>query len=267
MNDLFSQPGIARLDAIVKPGMLCVFDFDGTLAPIVSTPEHASLPSDVREKLVALSSLVPVAILTGRSLADIKARLGFKPDYIAGNHGLEGLPGWEERSVEYERTCRAWMALLTSALQDPQFDSGIRIENKQYSLSVHYRMAQDQLKTEKALAELFAGKLPEARVIGGKCVFNLMPQHAADKGHAMERLMQLSGARSAIYVGDDVTDEDVFRLRRRDLLTIRIEPAAASAAEFYLSYWHNILQFLDDLIRRLHAQHIHDATVRPAHNA
>jgi trehalose 6-phosphate phosphatase len=258
---------MARLDEIVKSGVLCVFDFDGTLAPIVMQPEQASLPPDVRQRLMVLSSLAPVALLTGRSIADIKARLGFEPDFVVGNHGLEGLPGWEQRAERYESTCRAWKEKLAHALQDEHCDTGIRIENKRYSLSVHYRMARNQLKTEAALAELFARILPEARVIGGKCVFNLLPQGAADKGWALERLMDLGGARSAIYVGDDVTDEDVFRLRRRDLLSIRIEAASDSAAEFYLPRWHDILQLLDDLIGRLRAQQVHNATSPSIRNA
>jgi trehalose 6-phosphate phosphatase len=258
---------MARLDEIVKPGVLCVFDFDGTLAPIVMQPDLASLPPEVRQRLMTLSSLAPVAVLTGRSITDIKPRLGFEPDFLVGNHGLEGLPGWEQRGEQYENTCRAWKEKLAHALQDAHCDPGIRIENKRYSLSVHYRMARDQRKAEAALAELFARIVPEARVVGGKCVFNLLPQGAADKGQALERLIVLSDAPSAIYVGDDVTDEDVFRLRRRDLLSIRIEAASDSAAEFYLPRWHDILRLLDELIECLRAQQAHDAPSPSIRNA
>src|SRR6476646_3521664 len=65
MNPLFSTKGLSRLDAIARPGLLCAFDFDGTLAPIVSQPDMARLPADVLDRLVALSSLAPVAIITG----------------------------------------------------------------------------------------------------------------------------------------------------------------------------------------------------------
>jgi trehalose 6-phosphate phosphatase len=82
-------------------------------------------------------------------------------------------------------------------------------------------------------------------------VFSLLPRDAADKGSALEQLMRISGARSAIYVGDDVTDEDVFQLRRRDLLSVRVEHAPGSAAEFFLHHWLDIVQLLDALIQRL----------------
>src|SRR4051794_19629681 len=95
MSLSFSEYGLQRLDEIVTPGMLCGFDFDGTLAPIVTEPHRAEVPLDVLRRLVELCECTPVAVITGRSLADIRARLDFSPDFVAGNHGLEGVPGWE----------------------------------------------------------------------------------------------------------------------------------------------------------------------------
>jgi trehalose 6-phosphate phosphatase len=252
MRLLFSDAGQHRLDDIVQAGVLCVFDFDGTLSPIVQQPDKAHLPPEVAERLVALSHHAPVAIITGRAVADIRARLTFEPDFLVGNHGLEGVPGWEKSGEQYRAMCRSWDETITAALQDrSRFDPAILIENKKYSLSVHYRLVRDQRATENALAALFATLTPPARVIAGKCVFNLLPQDAADKGSAFEQLMQITGARSAIYIGDDVTDEDVFKLSRRDLLSVRIEPAVDSAAEFFLPRRCDIVQLLDELIRRL----------------
>jgi len=261
MKPLFSEAGLHRLDEIVQPGLLCVFDFDGTLSPIVTQPERARLPAGVLQRLVDLSNHAPVAIITGRSVTDIRPRLGFVPDFLVGNHGLEGVPGWEPRGERYTEICRDWEEALSAALRDQaRFDPGIRLENKGYSLSVHYRLARDRSRAETQLAELFASLMPAARVVAGKCVFSLLPQDAADKGSAFEQLMQISGARSAIYVGDDVTDEDVFRLRRPDLLSVRIERSADTAAEFYLHHRFDIVQLLDELLRRLREQQIKTAT-------
>lgn len=255
MRLLFSEAGQSRLDDIVQPGVLCVFDFDGTLSPIVLQPDKACLPPEVAERLVMLSHHAPVAIITGRAVADIRARLTFVPDFLIGNHGLEGVPGWERHSEQYRALCQSWNATISAALQDrARFDAAILIENKEYSLSVHYRLAHDQAATEKELTALFATLVPQARVIAGKCVFSLLPQNATDKGSAFEQLMQISGARSAIYIGDDVTDEDVFKLARRDLLSVRVEPAVDSAAEFFLPRRCDIVQLLDELIRRLQQQ-------------
>jgi trehalose 6-phosphate phosphatase len=251
MISLFSPEGIRRLDQIVQPGVLCVFDFDGTLSAIVPEPDRAHLTPEVYQSLVELSALTPVAILTGRSLEDIRPRLRFEPAYVVGNHGLEGVPGCEESSAQYLTLCSNWERAIGTALHDGAYDPRIWVENKRYSLSVHYRDTQNPLKTEARLEQLFSRVAPEARVIAGKFVFSLLPPNAADKGSALQQLMRISAAPCVIYVGDDVTDEDVFRLQRPDLLSIRIEPAAHSAAGCFLPQWQDVIVLLDDLIRRL----------------
>ncbi|OGB25129.1 MAG: trehalose-phosphatase [Burkholderiales bacterium RIFCSPLOWO2_02_FULL_57_36] len=251
MAPLFSDAGRRRLDDIVRPGMLCVFDFDGTLAPIVTQPDEVRLPPNVLQRLIELSGRTQIAILTGRSVVDIAPRLEFKVDYLVGNHGLEGVPGWQARSDAYAAMCRNWKDTLTMALTDPQYGPGIFLEDKHYSLSVHYRQARDQVEAEARLKTLLAGLQPPARIVAGKCVFSLMPQDGADKGSALEELMRISGASGAIYVGDDVTDEDVFRLNRDDLLSVRVEHASDSNAEFFVHGHQEIEQLLDELIERL----------------
>lgn len=251
---LFSERGAARLDTIVQPNMLCVFDFDGTLAPIVEQPDQARLPAVVRERLLALQRLAPVAILTGRALGDIATRLDFKADFMVGNHGLEGLPDSPRRSLGFEQDCTGWRIQLEQAFDDHvRYDPALLMENKGISLSVHYRHAENQAKAQENLTQLFATLTPPPRIIAGKCVFNLLPQAAGDKGTAFNELMQLSGANTAIYVGDDVTDEDVFRLTRSDLLSIRIGEHTESAAQFMVAGYSEILPLLDDLIARLAA--------------
>jgi trehalose 6-phosphate phosphatase len=254
MTPLFSDAGRRRLDAIVQPRLLCAFDFDGTLAPIVARPEQARLPRDIMLHLVTLAALAPVAIITGRSVDDIRERLGFSPDFVVGNHGSEGVPGWEVHARRHQALSAAWLAQLSGAPHDGGHHAGIEVEDKRYSLSVHYRMAPDPEHSAIALRELFARMQPAPRVVAGKYVFNLVPQDAADKGGALEQLMAISGARSAIYVGDDVTDEDVFRLQRDDVLSVRIEHAPQSDAEFFLERPPDILALLQELTSRLHAQ-------------
>lgn len=252
MSHSLFEHGARRLDEIVKPGMLCAFDFDGTLAPIVKDPERACMPTAVSRRLVALSEYARVAIITGRSLEDIGVRLDFSPDFVLGNHGIEGLPGWEQRAEHYRQLCLEWEQRLATALSDrANFDAGIWIENKNYSLSVHYRMACNRTQAEFHLNQLFAQLLPEAKVIGGKCVFNLLPPDTVNKGMALEHLIEASGVSSALYVGDDVTDEHVFVLQRKELLTVRVEHAPHSAAEFYLNHRLEMVQLLDELIGRL----------------
>jgi trehalose 6-phosphate phosphatase len=251
MQTLFSKAGKKRLEEIGVPGLLCAFDFDGTLAPIVAIPEQARLPDEIRHRLAALAQLAPVAIITGRSVQDIRARLGFTPDFIIGNHGLEGLPGWEKRAARHEDLSTGWRKQLTGALLEHADDPGIHLEDKRYSLSVHYRLARNPDHAANRLQDLFHRLDPRPRIVSGKYVYNLVAEDAWHKGSALERLMQLCHSRNAIYVGDDVTDEDVFRLRRPDILTVRIERGVDSAADFFLPHADDILPLIEELTERL----------------
>jgi trehalose 6-phosphate phosphatase len=197
---------------------------------------------------------------------DLRARLQFTPDFLVGNHGMEGISEWEQQARDYQSACAAWSRVIAIALQDTsRFDPQIKMEDKRYSLSLHYRLAQDQGATETRLRELLAGLTPAPRVVAGKCVFNLVPQGAPHKGNALEKLMRDSALRNAIYVGDDVTDEDVFRLQRPDVLSVRVEYTACSAAEFYVERLADVERLLDELIARLRQRAIgRDGSPAPA---
>lgn len=251
MAYLFSKSGHQRLFEIVKPGMLCVFDLDGTLAAIVREPENVHLRRGTAQRLIELRAYAPVAIITGRSVDDARARLGFEPDFIIGNHGIEGVPGWPARSEDYEALCRGWQTQLDTLLHDLDVDPNIRIENKRYSLALHYRSAQHRAQAEKQLAALVAQLAPSPKMVAGKCVLNLVPPDAPDKGSALLQLMRSTGAATAIYLGDDVTDEDAFRLARSNILSIRVEPSAHSAAEFSLHNRSDVATLLDTLVTML----------------
>jgi trehalose 6-phosphate phosphatase len=251
MAFLFSEAGRRCLAELVRPRMLCLFDFDGTLVPIASQPDHVHLRHGTLERLMALQRLAPVGIVTGRSVADARARMEFVPDYLIGNHGLEGVPGWESHALEYEDQARGWKSELEQRLAKNHVDTGIWLEDKRYTLSLHYRAAQHRSHAEKQVHELVHGLRPEPRLIGGKCVLNVVPQGAPNKGSAVEELMRGTGTQSAIYVGDDHTDEDVFSLRDERLLTVRIGHAAHTAARFFLNERSEMAALLDELIVRL----------------
>jgi len=248
MTKLFSDQGLERLQRVLGPRTLCAFDFDGTLSPIVPDPDAARLPADIKERLEALARHAPIAIVTGRSLADIGARVGFAPDFIIGNHGIEGLPGWELRAAGFRQDCLSWRRQLETMLAD---EPGLVLEDKAYSLSVHYRTAPDPDAAAERLQIRFALLQPAPRVVAGKFVFNLVPEHAPHKGDAVEALIAQCGAGGAIFAGDDVTDEDVFRLERADLLSVRVEPLASSAAAVHLDSQQQMRELLDELTRRL----------------
>lgn len=245
------EHGIDRLLEIVKPGMLCAFDFDGTIAPIVDDLAAARIPPPVLRRLAALAEFTPVAVITGRSVEDVSLRLDFFPEFVVGNHGMEGLPGCEQSEEHYRSMCSEWLRKLHNAMKVESIDAAVWIEDKTYSLSIHYRQAQDPSAAEKRLRQLIQATLPDARTVEGEFVFNILPADAPDKGQALSLLRTHAGASAALYVGDDVTDESVFDLPHDDLLTIRIEDYASTAAEFYLPDMQAMLPFLDMLLKRL----------------
>lgn len=257
MSLAFFEHGAERLHDIARPGMLCVFDFDGTLAPTVKDPSRACVPLGVSRRLATLSELARVAVISGRSLEDLALRLDFLPDYIVGNHGIEGVPGWEGNTAQYRSLCQEWKRILDTALADRTlFGSGIWIEDKSCSLSVHYRMARDRTETEIRLLEVFAALVPDARVVAGKAAFNLLPAHAPDKRAALLRLHELSRAPSVLYISDDPADDKLIEAGGDEWMTIRIDRTGKSNAEFHLHHRIDVEPLLDVLLRKLQQAHM-----------
>jgi len=254
MQALFSEEGRQRLAAIARPGLLCAFDFDGTLAPIMPRPEQVRMPDGVRERLEQLRLLAPIVIITGRALDDIRGLLGIAPDFVVGNHGMEGVPGWEARAAEHVRHCAAWKNQLSHILEEHAAQAeGIVVEDKRYSLSVHYRAAPDRDRAEAFVNAACAALEPRPRLVAGKCIVSLVSVDAWHKGNALDALVESTGAAAAFYAGDDVTDEDVFRIKRPGLLTVRVEHSETSAADFFIPHAQDMEALLDELILRLRA--------------
>jgi trehalose 6-phosphate phosphatase len=159
---------------------------------------------------------------------------------LAGNHGLEP---WAEK-IHYVEQVRNWVQELHARLQSC---AGVVIEDKSYSLAIHYRRARNKGRARGAIMTALAG-LRGARVIGGKQAVNLVPQGAPHKGTALELARRAFGCEAAVYVGDDDTDEDVFRLASRDsLLSIRVGLVGQSCARYRLRNQ----QQIDELLERL----------------
>lgn len=249
----FSRDGIEALRRLRGRRLLAAFDFDGTLAPIALRPEHVVTPPGTRAALDRLRGWCATAVISGRSKEDVLGRLGVAVDYAVGNHGIDGLPGAERETQECIAVCQAWMAQLRGGELLRTLDQGLLLEDKGVSLSVHYRQAREPGRAVTELPALFATLQPAARIVTGKMVFNLLPPAAVDKGTAMLRLLELAGADAGLYVGDDVTDEDVFCLHQPDLLTVRIGRDESSHARLYLRAPSEIPRLIDALITELAA--------------
>jgi trehalose 6-phosphate phosphatase len=244
----FSPEGVACLSAVLATGPLLAFDIDGTLAPIVERPHDARLPDEVQRCLAALARRNEVAIITGRAVDDARSMLSFEPRYLVGNHGAEGLPGWRERSAAFEQSVRQWRDALAAC--DGLAGAGVAIEDKRYSLSLHYRQAANPHSAYNIIRGCIGTMRPAPHVIDGKAVVNLLPPDAPDKGDALRALMKQSRCRNALYVGDDDTDETVFGLNLPSLLTLRVEPAADSQAALFLRDQREVLTLMQHIARQ-----------------
>ncbi len=231
MKYLFDKDGIQALEAFCMAKTLFAFDYDGTLAPIVDDPTDAIMRRKTYGEITQLALLTPVALISGRARDDL-ARLAPKEiDFMIGNHGLEGLPGGSPSLEQAEISCNRWSEILSKQI----LTKGVVIENKRYSLAVHYRMASDKRKARSTILDLAASLSPAPRIVLGKCVVNLVSPGAPHKGVALLEVMLRSECRSAVYIGDDDNDEDVFRLGEESLLTIRVGKEEGSASLYYIN--------------------------------
>ena len=211
---------------------LLAFDFDGTLAPIVARPDDARIPLPVARRLRQLGEQVPVAVVTGRSVADVSARLGFDPTFVVGNHGVEDPDG---------PSPQRWSAALGPLREQLRLQAeelarhGVRVEDKAFSIALHYRLAPDPQRAQDAIAQALQGDLGDLSVLGGKCVVNVTPRGAPDKGDAVLALAQRCQAEAGVFMGDDDNDEPAFAKLPANWLTVRMgADHARSRATFYL---------------------------------
>jgi trehalose 6-phosphate phosphatase len=244
VKDLLSPENQGVLTQFALANVLLAFDYDGTLAPIVRDRDHAPMRSSTQALFAAVCELYPCAIISGRARADVARYVnGSSVRYLMGNHGLEP----NERMEDFERLASAMLRELSPLLAHLQ---GVELENKRYSLAVHYRRSWQWPSVRREIMRAIDLLGIPTRTISGKRVVNVLPKDAPHKGTALQELRTKCSVDAAIYVGDDMTDEDVFDLERTgSLLAVRVGRSKRSAAEFYLRSQGEIDVFLASLIR------------------
>ncbi len=238
-------------------------DYDGTLTPIVSRPEEAILPSEVKEKLRALAEkpTFSVGVISGRPLSEVKALVGIEGIYYAGNHGLEiGGPDLK-LIVPVAEAARALIKDLTKQFSARLANiAGTIVEDKGLTLSIHYRLVKEN--EVNGVAEIFhqitSPLLQEARikVTSGKKVWEVRPPIDWHKGKAVETIIKELKAvlkceqLLTIYLGDDTTDEDAFRvIHRPQGWSIFVgQENSSSNADYFLDSTSEVLTFLSRLL-------------------
>jgi trehalose 6-phosphate phosphatase len=223
--------------------LLLLLDVDGTLAPIVPDPSLARVPDETRRIIASLAARadVRVVLVSGRAAHDARRVVGVERVWTIGNHGAEVMTPDGEVSVEPEverhadavaRAARTLAPLLSDI-------AGVMLENKTWTLSVHYRRADERVVPRLRAVVDGVAVQNGLRVGEGKKILEIRPPVPVDKGTAIARITrQLGGAEpeaSIFFAGDDVTDEDAFRWLRAEnphAVTVHVGDRSDTAAEF-----------------------------------
>jgi trehalose 6-phosphate synthase/phosphatase len=223
-------------------------DYDGTLTPIVSSPEQADLPEEMRNRINRLQGKLSLAVISGRSLKDIQNKVGLEGIIYVGNHGAEwggvsqtlGMDGQYDRPLleEYLGRLREATACIP----------GTFIEDKTITASIHFRQVpipylgklfHNLFNLSKKYDQVFALR-------SGKKVFEIRPRQAPNKGAAVLLILEKAGeSRLPIYVGDDATDEDAFLALKERGISIAI--GESRYADYYLDSQSEMGELLDRL--------------------
>jgi trehalose 6-phosphate phosphatase len=248
MKYILSTESKELLKQFASSNLLLAFDFDGTLAPIVAHPDAAKMRPTTKRLLQAACRRYPCIVISGRSRADVTTRLQGTPVLsVVGNHGIELL----QSSPALKAQVTQWRQELNDSLGALK---GVQIEDKTYSLAIHYRHSREK-KVVRRLIEQATSKLTNVRLIGGKQVLNILPPGGPHKGVALLRERSRFHCDTAIFVGDDETDEDVFTLDQPgQLLMIRVGFSQKSNASYYLRTQAEIDQLLRALIQQRRVQ-------------
>jgi len=244
-------------DKIKNKYLFIFLDFDGTLVPIVATPDKAALSGEARALLTEISNSTRarIAFITGRTVSDIKNKISLKNAIYSGNHGLE----IEGPKIKFEPVVSPRFRKVLEKIRNnfkarTASFNGILIEDKGLSLSFHYRLAEKkqipQIKTIFHEVTIIPMVRNEIKIKSGKMVLEVRPPVDWDKGKVvmwlLARQIFVSKATQVlpIYVGDDLTDEDAFKALYKKGLTIFVGEPKKSYAQYYLKNPNEVVDFL-----------------------
>jgi len=223
----------AELAALVRPHLdtaLVAFDVDGVLAPLVDHADDAELHDGVDEGLAALADRTTVAIVSGRALESLERLFGFPDEFhVIGSHGLE-VRGDDEPTLDDDERYTFEQLEIIAIRGVAAAGAGAWLEYKPASVVLHTRtadaeLAQPAIEAVTNLARMIDG----AEVKPGSDVVELLAR-TANKGDALLHLAERHERSPVVYLGDDVTDEDAFRMMSPTDISVRVGPGDTAAA-------------------------------------
>jgi trehalose 6-phosphate phosphatase len=240
------QRAVAAADHV-----FAALDFDGTLAPIVPRPEDAAIPRETADRLRALagSRHCTVAVVSGRSAADLKKRIGLDVIY-AGNHGLE-IEGPGVSFVHSEAKLLRGTIDLASWDLEAAFEMvrGVFVERKALTSTVHYRQARAELTDWiTATVLMITGAYGQClTAVRARKAWEIRPRVTWDKGSAIRFLLKrLSCCPLLVCAGDDRTDEDMFSVSP-EAISIKVGDSSPTRARYQVGTPRDLLPCLDVL--------------------
>ena len=233
--------------------LLLMLDFDGSLAPIVSRPADARIPTGTLQTLRAMqdSDEITLAIISGRNVEDVRNLVGLTGIHYFGSHGRQHIDPADHSVVSdlagqsshiIEKLCTT----LSEKLKDVE---GFEVENKTISAAAHYRNVHTSMypRVHQAVKEAVTA-IGSLNFRQGKMVFDIMPQDNIDKGTAATGLVQQVGG-LPMYFGDDTTDEDAFRALHEPAITVHVgKPESQTNARFWVSGPEEVAQALQRIL-------------------
>lgn len=237
-------------------------DMDGTLSPIVNHPDDARATPKNLELLEKLNQqLELVGIITGRAVNDVREKVNIEGLVYAGNHGMEQ---WENGEVIVPPEIAAFRPNLEVVIQqvEPHLLDGMLLEDKQSTLSIHYRNATEPDHIVRDFQSILAPIVEDNNLdlFSGRMIFEIRPAVKINKGVAFQQLIETHNLSAAMYIGDDTTDVDAFvvarQLRETDTcysLAIGVESddmpsAVADTADMMVSGVSDVEAFLSWLV-------------------
>ncbi|KAG6515478.1 probable trehalose-phosphate phosphatase F isoform X1 [Zingiber officinale] len=256
-------------------------DYDGTLSPIVENPDHAFMSSAMRAVVKEAAIYFPTAIISGRSRDKVHEFVRISELYYAGSHGMDIMgPVRVSNSIDVHPDCiktidsqgkevhlfqpaNEFLPMINevykSLIEVTSDIIGIKVENNKFCVSVHYRNVDNKMWDEVGVRVFgLINGYSRLHVTYGRKVLEVRPVIDWNKGKAVEFLLESLGLSQRddvlpIYVGDDRTDEDAFKILRESKcgfgILVSNAPKETTSAFYSLRDPSEVQEFLKSLVR------------------
>ncbi len=246
------------LDQIGGRSCVIFLDYDGTLTPIVDTPDLAILDNDVRSLVSKLSDIYDVAIVSGRATDDVRGKVGIDGIFYAGSHGFEIISPDSETFIQPDvKSLLPSIDHVFSQIQKALAPiEGALVEHVKYTVSCHYRRVDlSDVSDFKNIIDDVLKAYPDLKLTHGKKVYEIRPRLDWHKGRAVRWMSNVLNAKptnqALLYIGDDTTDEDAFdEVSFSGVGVCVTEKPRQSKAQYYVKDPGDVKKVLEFLIEK-----------------